>query len=114
MSDERLTVTFFRGLSASGKSTLARELAAKTGAIRLNLDALREMAGQPWSQEHERFVQSTQDQMALAALRSGRSVIFDNTALIEKNPRRFVTLAWEEGLNVDYQLVDVTVSADEC
>jgi predicted kinase len=114
MSDECLTVTFFRGLSASGKSTLARELAAKTGAIRLNLDALREMAGQPWSQEHEKFIQNQQDQMALAALRSGRSVIVDNTHLVEKGPRRLATRIWEEGLNVNYDLIDVTVSSDEC
>src|ERR1035437_1140171 len=114
MSDECLTVTFFRGLSASGKSTLARELAAKTGAIRLNLDALREMAGQPWSQENEKFIQAQQDEMALAALRSSRSVIVDNTHLVEKGPRRLATRIWEEGLNVNYDLIDVTVSSDEC
>ena len=109
-----LTVTFFRGLSAAGKSTLARELAAKTGAIRLNLDSLREMAGQPWSQENEKFLQSQQDEMALAALRSGRSVIVDNTHLVEKGPRRLATRIWEEGLSVGYDLIDVTVSSDEC
>src|ERR1035437_5423607 len=114
MEDTPFGVTFFRGLSASGKSTLARELAAKTGAIRLNLDSLREMAGQPWSQENEKFIQAQQDEMALAALRSGRSVIVDNTHLVEKGPRRLATRIWEEGISVGYDLIDVTVSSDEC
>jgi predicted kinase len=114
MSDAPLTVTFLRGLSASGKSTIARALAIETGAIRLNLDDLRSQFSLPWSKEHERFVQGQQDAMTLAALRSGRSVIWDNTNLIERNPRRIATLIWEGGTRPEYQLIHVDVSEAEC
>jgi predicted kinase len=106
------TATFLRGIPASGKSTLARKMARETGALRLNLDTLRQMFGQPWSRSHERFVQSQLDSMAISALRSGQSIIHDNTNIFPKNAKRLGTLIWEAGLPVSYEIVDVVADQD--
>lgn len=106
------TVTFLRGVPASGKSTLARKMAQDTGALRLNLDSLRQMFGQPWSGGHEKFVQTQLDSIALSALRSGQSVIHDNTNVFPKNAKRLATLVWESGLPAAYEIVDVVADQD--
>lgn len=107
-------VTFMRGLPASGKSTIARKLAAKTGALRINLDSIRDMFAQPWSKEHEKFVQKQQTVMALNALRSGQDVIFDNTNLHAKQAKAFAIEAWECGFDVNYTVIDATADGETC
>ena len=109
------TITFMRGLSASGKSTIARQLAEKTGAVRVNMDDIRAMLGLPYSKDAERLALEIQDQAVLRALRDGRDVIVDNTHLHAAWPKRIATLVWEGGFHVDYKIVDtLAVSAEEC
>ena len=109
------TCTFMRGLSASGKSTLARELSAKTGAVRVNMDDIRSMLSLPFSKDAEKLALRVQDDAILGALRAGRDVIVDNTHLHGTWPRRVATLIWENNFNVQYQIVDtLATSFDEC
>jgi predicted kinase len=105
-------VYWTRGAPASGKSTWARKVAENTGALRLNLDSLREMFAQPWSSKHEHFVQTQQDTMGINALRAGKDVIFDNTNIRKDAARRFATLAWEAGFNPEYHVVDFSADVD--
>jgi len=89
------TVHLTRGLPASGKTTLARELAAASGGRmrRVNLDDLRLMLDFNdgtirHGREHEETVLAVQDQAVLAAINGGFDVIVDNTHIPARIPNR--------------------------
>lgn len=89
------TIHLTRGLPASGKTTLARELvAASKGRMRrVNLDDLRAMldfntTGARLGRDHEETVLAIQDQAVLAAIHGGYDVIVDNTHLVARLPHR--------------------------
>jgi len=78
------TVWILKGLPASGKSTFAKELLRKhPGAYkRINRDDLRAMLDESHhNKENERFALQVRDLLILAALRSGKHVIVDDTNL---------------------------------
>ncbi len=78
------TVTICKGLSASGKSTWAKEQVAKRpGDVkRVNKDDLRAMLdGGHWTKNNERFVENLRDYIIISALIDGRHVIIDDTNL---------------------------------
>jgi predicted kinase len=77
-------VILTKGLPASGKTTWARRVLAKSpgGYKRVNKDELRLMLdGGTWSPANERFVEAARDQLIVAALDAGKHVIVDDTNL---------------------------------
>lgn len=78
------TVTIYKGLPGSGKTTKAKEVvAASEGKIkRINKDDLRAMLDcGAWSKEREKFILWARDTMTRKALNDGYSVIIDDTNL---------------------------------
>lgn len=102
------------GISASGKSTLARDLAKETGAKIVNRDGIRSMlfglsdedhAAYYQSQElgkREKLVSSVEISTIKAILKSGGSVIADNTHL----KLDYITGYKKYGVPIEYRLVD--------
>src|SRR6185437_7558955 len=112
-------VIFTRGLPGSGKSTWAREfLYYNDNYIRVNLDSIRSMFGAEFSKDNERLAVQLQDDAILASLRSGKSVIVDNTHLHKGNngagPQHIMTLIWESGFDVTYEVRDFHTPFEEC
>lgn len=106
------SVVFTRGIPASGKSTWSRGVAASDlnkAWVRVNLDDIREMLSLPWSKEVEKLHQKVQDEAILAALRVGKNVIVDNTHIHKNSPERIITMLWECGIGVDYEIHDFPV-----
>lgn len=76
-----------RGLSGTGKSTLAKQVADRSGAIHLSTDHLRKELGAPhgsdavadYSETARRAVYESLLEKAIAHIRSGMSVILDGT-----------------------------------
>ena len=101
------TVTFMRGLSASGKSTVAKQLVDQGGYVRVNMDDIRSTLALPFSKDNENLALDIQDQIILRALRAGNNVVVDNVHLHGKWPRRIAVLLWEAGIAVDYEIDDL-------
>ena len=100
-------VTFMRGLSASGKSSVAKAMAADSGTVRVNMDDIRATLALPYNKDNENFALGVQDQIILRALRAGYDVVVDNVHLHIKWPMRIATLLWEAGLDVEYSIHDL-------
>ncbi len=108
-----------RGLPASGKSTLARELVlASSGRMRrVNLDELRAMLDpeaprERKSRAHEETVLAIQDAAVVAAIDGGFDICVDNTHLVSNIPNRIKRVVAGRAVFEVHDLTDVPV--DEC
>lgn len=110
-------VVFMRGLSASGKSTYARNLVTSEGFARVNMDDIRTMLALPFTKVNDALALEVQKQAVLAALRAGCDVVVDNLHLHMGWPRDLAYAIKEAGWGdaVQYELVDLTdISVDQC
>lgn len=103
-----------RGLPASGKSTLAKELVEKSGnAVRVNKDLLREMLHfDKFTGKNEEITIESEKQIAYQNLLLGNNVIVDDTNLNIKTYQEWIKLAKEMG--VQYETINVTTNYEEC
>ena len=94
------TLTMMKGLPASGKSTWARGMVARSGGLckRVCKDDLRDMldAG-VWSEENEEYVLRVRDSLVNAFLTDGLDVIVDDTNLHPKHELRLREIARRRG-----------------
>ena len=110
MSETRLILTC--GLPASGKTTLARQLAADRTAVRLTKDEwLTALGSTPWDTPTREKVERELWHLAQEILRLGLSVVLDFGlwARIERDDMRSVA----RGLGVGVELHYLEVPADE-
>jgi predicted kinase len=103
-----------RGLPASGKTTLAKEMVnADPKIVRVNRDDLRAMSGVPWSKELEQRIVKQRDMLIDEFLCRDNDVINDDTNLPQRTVRDLATIAKRCG--ADFEVLDLThVSLDEC
>ncbi|MFG2981866.1 RNA ligase [Streptomyces sp. NPDC048258] len=107
------------GLPASGKTTAARALQARSGGRmrRVNLDDLRSMLdlpdperGRSWA--HEQTVLAVQDAAVRAAVDGGFDVVVDNTHLTKHIPKRLKAAVGGLATFVVHDFTDVPL--EEC
>ncbi len=94
-------VILTKGLPGSGKSTWAKErLAEAPGRYkRISKDDLRFMLdNSKWSKHNEQFILEARDALILAALKSGYSVIVDDTGLHGKHESHIRELVKDQAL----------------
>lgn len=111
------TLHLFRGLPGSGKTTLALKALDSLGdnGVRINRDDLRtEIAGAEYHSGKprnavENAVTVLQEQRLIAALRSGKVVIVDDTNLNTKSVNRLIALAARHDAEIEVTSVDVPV-----
>lgn len=107
-----MKVLFLKGLPASGKSTFAKELVAKEPDrwVRVNKDGLRQLLHDgKWSKGREKLVQQMERSMAEEALRSGLSVVVDDTNLAAKHEATFRQIAERHGAEFEVRFFDLPV-----
>lgn len=110
-----LTLTAMRGYPGSGKSTKAREIAGKTGAVVVCRDDLRKML-------HDNYftgVKEREDEVTIAEraavsnfLKNGVSVVVDATHLEPSYLRKWAKMSAQYGAK--FERVDVLASPEEC
>jgi predicted kinase len=115
------TITIMRGLPASGKTTLARDMVQTSGGTirRVNLDDIRAMlAASPHHDQqhkhrrHEDVALAIQDAAILEAIEHGFDVVVDNTHLAPRIPNRIKRLV---AGRARFEVHDLThVPIDEC
>ena len=103
------------GLPASGKSTLAREWVAEDpdGRIRINWDDMRlARYGPDWrfNRKEENLMKEASYEMAVKALKSGLSVVVDNTNLTPKARQVWGDIAADIGADYVEQELDTDVA----
>lgn len=77
---ENKVVVMLRGLIASGKSTIAKELVETRGYKRVNKDELRAMIdNSKWSKENEKQIIEVRDLIIINYLDAGYNVVVDDT-----------------------------------
>lgn len=112
-------IIFCKGLPASGKTTFAKEWVQKdpTKRVRVNKDDLRSLLhNNKFSKGNENQVLKIQDEVILNTLREGKSIVIDNTHLVEKHYINLKDLLLKNCLNnIPIIIQDFTdVSPEEC
>lgn len=111
-----LRLVMLQGLPASGKSTRARKILSESSKpmIRVNKDCLREMLhpGLLWSREREHLVRMAEIHLADEALKSGVSVVVDDTNLGPAHLGTWSAMAESHGLTLEVDFVFTPVG--EC
>ncbi len=110
MEKARLILTC--GLPAAGKTTLAKELAAQRGAVRLTKDEWqRALGSSPWDRDVGEKIEQELWRLAQDILRLGVSVVLDFGlwARVERDELR----AAARGLGVGVELYYLEVPLDE-
>lgn len=107
------TVVLFKGLPASGKSTVAKEKVKLDSAWkRINKDELRAMIDDgKWSHANEKLILKVRDDLILKFLAEGYNVIVDDTNLHPKHEAHIKEIVGDTA-TVEVQFFDVSV--DEC
>lgn len=103
-----------KGMPASGKTTIARDLVAKGGHIRVNRDLIRTMLHfDKFTGKNERATVQIEKAVVSNFIQTGYNVIIDDCNL---NPNNQVM--WEgvaKTLSSSFEVIDLTnVSMDEC
>lgn len=105
-----------RGLSASGKSTYAKDLVAKDPKWkRVNRDSLRLMVdgGSKWTKAKEKVIELARDTLIVSLLMQEYNVVVDDTNLSETVVKHLTNLAKDIAtveINDDF----LSVSLEEC
>ena len=110
MSEARLILTC--GLPGAGKTTVARQLAANRGAVRLTKDEwMWALGSTPWDAPTQEKLEHELWQLAQEILRLGLSVVLDFGlwARIERDEMRSVARSLDVGVELHY----LDVPADE-
>lgn len=110
-----MKLTAMRGYAASGKSTIAAQIAKDTGAVIVNRDYLRMMLHGTWysgKPELEDQVTIAERAQVRAFLKAGVSVIVDATHLNVHYLRKWAKLAVEVG--AEFEVVDVPTRLEHC
>lgn len=95
-------LTIFRGLPGSGKSTAARKLANKTGALHLEADMYHTRGGiYDWDRARLAHAHDWCLQVAREALAEGMDVIVANTFVTLKSFEPYAALADQYGAEVE-------------
>lgn len=109
-----------RGISASGKTTFAKELCEKDDSyVDINRDWIRFNVVKPgadwsnykFSSKNEREVTEIQKEMVMDAYAKEKNVIISDTNLNEKTVEMWVDIA--EELGYDFDIIDFSISYEE-
>jgi predicted kinase len=107
-----MKLIMLKGLPASGKSTYARKL-ADDGYVRVNKDDLRAMLHNgKWSKNNESQVLRLRNEIIEDSLRSGKSVVVDDTNFAPKHKEQLQTIAKQCNATFETKFFDVSV--EEC
>lgn len=106
MNDARLLLTC--GLPGAGKTTLANELAAERGAVRLTKDEWqRSLGSSPWDRDVGEKIERELWRLAQEILRLGLSVVLDFGFWARVERDEFRTAARDLGVGVELHYLDV-------
>ncbi len=104
------------GVSASGKSTLAKEWARKSGGqiVRLNRDDLRAMMypGVAWNGNLENLTRDLEREAVRMALQRGKDVVVDDTNCVRQTRQKWEELAVDAKAKL--RIVTMTTDVKEC
>ena len=110
-----MKVIILKGLPASGKSTIAKELVAKSGYNyqRINKDDLRHMLhDSQWSKNNEKIILKTRDALINLYLSEGKSVIIDDTNFHQPHIDTIKSIAEKYGAECEVRFIDTPL--EEC
>lgn len=108
MSEARLILTC--GLPGAGKTTLARRLAANTGAVRLTQDDwLWALGTTPWDEPTREKLDHELWRLAQEILRLGLSVVLDFGLWARAERDQMRSVARELGVRVELHYLDVPI-----
>lgn len=110
---KRPKIIMMKGLPASGKTTYAKELVDTQKYVRVNKDDLRSMMDNgKWSKGNEKRVLRLRDQIIRDAVKSGSSVVVDDTNFEDRHRDRIAALAEECG--ADFEVLFIDTPLEEC
>jgi len=106
-------LTMMSAPSASGKSTLTREMLQEDGnAVRINRDDLRAMSILKWSGRREKWIIAAEMGICTVAAKMGLNIIIDDTNLMPSDEDRWKNVAKQ--LGYDFNKVKLDVDIEVC
>ena len=115
-SNAGLEMIIMVGLPASGKTTWAKDFCNKNdGYVRINRDDIRSMLGIEYSKRNERLVRDIEISNIITSLKSGYSVVVDDTNLNEYTVNQLKVAYFENVLNPQKPKIKfIECPVDEC
>lgn len=118
MERERRKFIIYQGIPASGKSTLAREfITGKKDWFLVNKDSIRNMRGDYWIPEQEKFIADLAIEIVGLAMDQGLNIISDDTNLNPKTIEEWKELVKFQNLTESYyydiEYIVVKINPDE-
>ena len=108
-----LTLLIMRGLPASGKSTVAKELLKLKQWKRVNRDLLREMLhNNAFSGQNERVTIEVEKAIVTALLKDGFNVVVDDCNISEHHAQMWLAIAVANG--VEFKQNHIATTWQEC
>jgi len=108
-----LTITLTRGIPSSGKSTLAAQIAAETGALLVCPEAIRDrLAGEPSGWQARQAALAAAQHSVRTTLAAGRSAIVDDCHIHDFEIQKWNSLAAESYAEV--RIVEPRTPLAEC
>lgn len=104
-------ITIMRGLPGSGKSTKAKELSQKTGAIICSTDDFFMIDGKYVFDSRKLGINHMRNHEKVKNLMKENNlhIIVDNTNIVRKDFSKYVQMAKEYGYEVEYVIVECDV-----
>lgn len=110
-------IIILQGIPASGKSTLAKQIVyGKKDWVRINRDDLRNMRGDYWIPEQEKYITDLEFGALYLAMKYNYNVVFDSTNLNPKTINKikkeisefnnFLADYEKDGYEIEFKLLD--------
>ena len=113
--NKKQKILFLKGLPASGKSTISKNLVAQphTNWVRINKDDLRAMLfNGKYSTGRENFVLKVRDSIIHDAISKNRDIIIDDTNFHPKHYKEIKEITDAHKLSLEVRFVDTPL--EEC
>ena len=105
-----MELVILQGIPGSGKSTFAKEFVkGKTDWVIVNRDSIRDMRGDYWIPNQEKWVSKVEEASINSALNYNYNVIIDATNLNPKTLKKWQNIAYSFNAEIKHKIFKIDI-----